>query len=255
MAGIDDAALSEGYLCDPATKSDLRILAKPGLLLRLTRNLDKSRGFVNGALAEVCESLRGNSVFTARLLGTGNMVLVHPMREADGGTFLPCCYGHATTIRRAQGADLYHGCVYFNQGKFAAARGYGYVGVSRFKTRDGCFLYGKMRRSDFLPVGEELDDEVLERGYESLSSDDSDGAGLEHAFENDSDFGSEASVEGGANLLDTVDFGNTDDAAGAGLESAFENQSDDSAFENDSDHASSAALQGHANITDTVDFA
>ena len=53
VTGIGDAALAQGYLCDPATKSDLRILAKPGLLLRLSRNLDKSRGFVNGALAVV----------------------------------------------------------------------------------------------------------------------------------------------------------------------------------------------------------
>ena len=56
------------------------------------------------------------------------------------------------------------------------------VGVSRFKTRAGCFLYGKLRRSDFLPVGDELDEEVLERGYDSVSSDESDGAGLEYAF-------------------------------------------------------------------------
>ena len=75
----------------------------------------------------VQESLDGNAVFTARLVGTGNMVLVHPMKDADGGQFLPCCYGYATTIRRAQGADMYHGCVYFNQKKRAAARGYGYV--------------------------------------------------------------------------------------------------------------------------------
>ena len=40
VRGIDDAALSAGYLCDPATKSDLRILARPGVLLRLSRNLD-----------------------------------------------------------------------------------------------------------------------------------------------------------------------------------------------------------------------
>ena len=134
------------------------------------------------------------------------MVLVHPMKDADGGQFLPCCYGYATTIRRAQGADMYHGCVYFNQKKRAAARGYGYVGVSRFKTRAGCFLYGKLRRSDFLPVGDELDEEVLERGYDSVSSEESDGAGLEYAFEDQSDDGSEVSVGGAANNLDSVDF-------------------------------------------------
>ena len=46
----------------------------------------------------------------ARLVGTGNMVLVHPMEES-GSIFLPCCYGYATTIRRAQGAVCVSVCV------------------------------------------------------------------------------------------------------------------------------------------------
>ena len=61
--GITEAELATGYLCDPNTKSELRILARPGLLIRLRRNFDKQRGFVNGALAEVVVSLRGNAVF------------------------------------------------------------------------------------------------------------------------------------------------------------------------------------------------
>ena len=44
-----------------------------------------------------------------------------------------------------------------------------------------------MRRTDFLPVGGEGGDEVLERGYDSLSDDDEDGRGLEYACEGDSD--------------------------------------------------------------------
>ena len=114
LLGITDAELQSGYFPDPTTKSNLRILARAGIIIRLSRNFDKKRGFVNGAIAEVCESLRGNAVFTARLVGTGNMVLVHPMEE-NGERFLPCCYGYATTIRRAQGADLYHGCIYMDQ--------------------------------------------------------------------------------------------------------------------------------------------
>ena len=43
-------------------------------------------------------------------------------------------------------------------------------------------MYGKLRQTDFLPVGEEKEDEVLERGYLSLSDSDEDGPGLEHAF-------------------------------------------------------------------------
>ena len=181
LEGITDEELQRGYYCDPATKSELRIVAKPGVVVRLSRNFDKQRGFVNGAIGVVCHSLRGNAVFTVRLQSTNNMVLVHPMEER-GERFLPCCYGYATTIRRAQGADLEHGCMYFDQLKRPAARGYGYVAASRFKTRSGCHLYGKLRRSDFLPVGPDLESEHLERGYESMSSADSDGAGLEYAF-------------------------------------------------------------------------
>ena len=87
IKGITEADLATGYLCDPTTKSELRILARPGVLIRLSRNNDKQRGFVNAALAEVCESLRGNRIFTARLLGTGNMVLIHPIEEE--GQFFP----------------------------------------------------------------------------------------------------------------------------------------------------------------------
>ena len=94
---------------------------------------------------------------------------------------LPCVYGYATTVRRAQGADLDLGCVYFDQ-RMPAGRGYGYVGVSRFRSRSGCYLYGKVRRGDFLPVGPGREGEVLERGYDSVSSSESDGAGLEYAF-------------------------------------------------------------------------
>ena len=170
--GISQKDLDDGYLCDPSTKSDLRILARPGIMIRLSRNVDKHRGFVNGALARIVESLSGNAVFVAKLESSGNLVLVHPMTE-DGAMFLPCCYGYATTIRRAQGQDLSHGCLYFNQ-RQVAVRGYGYVGVSRFRTRLGCYLYGKLRRTDFLPVGEEQADEVLQRGAmsEDLSSDE-----------------------------------------------------------------------------------
>ena len=45
--------LATGYACDPTSKSDTPIVAQPGLLVRLTRNLDKQRGFVNGAVAVI----------------------------------------------------------------------------------------------------------------------------------------------------------------------------------------------------------
>ena len=109
LLGITSAQLEAGYLPDPTTKSPLKIIARPGVILRLSRNLDKARGFVNGALATVVEALRGHAVFVAKLHYSGNYVLVHPMEE-DGARFLPCCYGYATTIRRAQGVSISLGC-------------------------------------------------------------------------------------------------------------------------------------------------
>ena len=52
--------------------------------------------------------------------------------------------------------------------------------MSRFRSRAGCHVFGKLRRSDFLPVGEPKEDEVLERGYESLDSDVDGGTGMEY---------------------------------------------------------------------------
>ena len=89
--------------------------------------------------------------------------------------------------------------------KKAAARGYGYVAVSRFKSRAGCYLYGKLRRSDFLPVGKEKDDEALERGYDSVSSEDEEGRGLEYAFEDRSDASSESDA-GAEGVLERCDI-------------------------------------------------
>ena len=70
---------------------------------------------------------------------------------------LPC--GSAQLISSPCASKKYH----------HAGRGYGYVGASRFRERAGVYLYGKLRRTDFLPVGEEKEDEVLERGYLSVS--------------------------------------------------------------------------------------
>ena len=45
--------------------------------------------------------------------------------------------------------------IYFEQKKYPAGRGYAYVAINGFRTRAGCRLNGNLRRSDFLPVGEE----------------------------------------------------------------------------------------------------
>ena len=116
-------------------------------------------------------------------------------------TFVPCTYGYATTIRRAQGATLHHGCIWFNH-CYPAERGYGYVAASRFRSKAGVYLYGKVRASDWLPVGGTEDYEDTRRSelsdcdsYDSESEEatalsleqDRDGYGDADDSESDSD--------------------------------------------------------------------
>ena len=96
------------------------------------------------------------------------MVLVHPIRVGRQ-VFLPCCYGYATTIRRSQGSSLHLGALWFDH-CFPPERGYGYVGASRFRSRDGLFLYGRIRRSDWTPVATPKDHWALRRGCDSIST-------------------------------------------------------------------------------------
>ena len=155
-AGVTEDDLSKAPPGDPKVQSG-PVYAKRGLMVRLTRNLDKDRGFVNGAIGEI-EDVFTPTVFTVRL-SSNVMILVHPIVEQwleDDGTkrrfmFLPCTYGYATTIRRAQGSTLDLGCLYFDH-VYPPDFGYGYVAASRFRTMDGIFLYGPIRRTDFLPA-------------------------------------------------------------------------------------------------------
>ena len=131
-----------------------------------------------------CEDATGVAVFTAKL-STGGMVLVHPIRVGKQ-VFLPCCYGYATTIRRAQGSSLHLGALWFDH-CFPPERGYGYVGASRFRSRDGLFLFGRIRRSDWTPVGPQKDDWALRRGCDSMSSESANDSGRSDSVSSDSE--------------------------------------------------------------------
>lgn len=95
---LDPEFISQrGYPGDVKAGAD-RLVIQAGMRLRLTRNLDKDRGFVNGAIGIVTQLLdTGGKIFLMRLTH-GAMVLVHPI-HAEGETFLPCAYGYAMTIR------------------------------------------------------------------------------------------------------------------------------------------------------------
>ena len=59
---------------------------------------------------------------------------------------------------------------------YPAERGYGYVAVSRFKSKAGIYLFGKVRRTDWLPVRETakaMEQDQVDRSEESMSDYDS----------------------------------------------------------------------------------
>ena len=165
--------LSRGFPTDPNVGKNGYIVIRSGITIRLTRNIDKERGFVNGAIAVVCDMLedynpsegRHTCIFTARLT-TGAMILVHPVSAGKADAmheFLPCTYGYATTIRRAQGASLDYVCLYFDA-KFPPDRGYGYVGASRCRNAAGLYYFKRLRRTDWLPIGGGDSDGESDRG-------------------------------------------------------------------------------------------
>ena len=163
-----------GFSTDPNAGQSELFYAYPGVLVRLTRNLDKERGFVNGATGYVrtilsCQGERP-IVFTVQLCASDVFVLVHPIWH-DGQLVLPCTYGYACTIRRAQGATYVHGCIYFDH-CYPAELGYGYVAASRFKTKNGIYLYGKVRRTDWIPVHRPADAGAFQLRRSELSDGD-----------------------------------------------------------------------------------
>ena len=95
-----------------------------GMRIRLTRNMDKQRGFVNGAMG-VVEHVLASDVFVLKTTH-GVRILVHKVKL--DGVFMPTTYAYAMTIRRAQGTTLDLAGLLFDRA--CADRGYGYVGAS-----------------------------------------------------------------------------------------------------------------------------
>jgi len=171
------ASSPDAFKCD-IDYGGVPMIVRPGMWLRLTRNLDKPRGFCNGAMGQVIDvlcSTSSNVIFTMRLTH-GTMVVVYPITIGKE-RFLPCVYGWAMTTRKAQGCSLDYAVLYFDLFK-PAPRGFAYVGASRVRTSGGLFYFGKIRRSDWLPVGGDTTGaiEQVTRGSDSEDTSESGGA-------------------------------------------------------------------------------
>ena len=166
----------------------------PGMRVRCTRNADKDRGFVNGAVAEI-EYVIAKDVSAAKTTKDVRLFVhawSHKRKQGDA-TLLPMSYGCAMTIRRAQGSTLGAIGLGFDH-CCPAERGCGYVGASRVRAAADLYLVGKAKRTDWLPVDGGGEDEQTRRGYDSQttssnSEQDSDDLGASSGSSSDGDRG------------------------------------------------------------------
>jgi hypothetical protein len=70
----------QGVIGDPTAEAGILVL-EVGMRVRLTRNVDKDRGFVNGNMGKIVKML-GKDVFIMESL-QGTRILVHPIREGN----------------------------------------------------------------------------------------------------------------------------------------------------------------------------
>ena len=80
-----------------------RVLLATHMRVRLTHNVNKDEGFVNGNMGRIRKMLRSD-VFIMESSQQAS-ILVYPV-TVKGQKYLPVSYGYATTMRRAQGATL-----------------------------------------------------------------------------------------------------------------------------------------------------
>ena len=161
--------------------------------------------------------------FLAFWASQGNRILVHPIRVGLD-VFLPVSYAYATTMRRAQGSTLELAALWFD--RLVPDRGYAYVGASRARRQADLYHVGKVRRTDWLPVGvdplghEQLEPSVWSQpsSHEGPESSDLDDSGQSSEGDGDTDVSDDGSADGSSDL--SGDFGLRRDGFGAAVEDA-----------------------------------
>lgn len=123
-----------------------------GARVVLTRNLDKSRDFVNGMAATVLGLKRQCVVVQTR---TGHVLTVFPYRDEESRpeerapACLPLRLGYATTLQKIQGATLEHATLWMDVANIEAA---GYVALSRVRKDADWKFIGHLTPHHFTPA-------------------------------------------------------------------------------------------------------
>ena len=126
----------------PITKSDddpnvmpTEVAVYKSMRIVLTKNLNKSVGFVNGMGAEVLD-MCDNGLFVKT--DQGRKIMVYPWTDENRITAYPFRIGYASTLHKVQGATLGHVTLWLDLPNMPAA---GYVALSRVKMdRDWRFI-------------------------------------------------------------------------------------------------------------------
>ena len=106
-----------------------------GMKVTLTRNIDKTRDYVNGMEGTVVGVYRSGVRVKTK---TGYEPMIYPWTDETKVTFLPMRLGYASTLLKVQGATLDHVTMYLDVANVEAA---GYVAMSRVKRdRDWRFV-------------------------------------------------------------------------------------------------------------------
>ena len=237
---------------DPAQCTQPLVFLK-GMQVRLTKNLDKDRGFVNGALGTIVMVLNRQTFVVETEEGVH--LLVHAVCD-NGKPFVPAVYGYAMTIRRGQGTTLELAGLHFDRRR--ADRGYAYVGASRVRRKKDVYHFGTIRRTDWLPVGGDVRGDDAEQMYPSALSASSDDEYERSSSGDDPDSNEyDSRDERESNAFDGQDSDDED----AHISAAFrkhtavgEAEHDDS--DDDSDHRSTAFKKyGKASSSVDPDYA
>ena len=123
-----------------------------GAKVMLTRNVDKSRDFVNGMTATVIGCRRNSVVVQTK---TNRILTVFPYTEEEGcpeqcgPASLPLRLGYATTLQKIQGATLEHATIWLDVANIEAA---GYVALSRVRADKHWRFMGHLTPHHFTPA-------------------------------------------------------------------------------------------------------